>query len=68
MELELRKQLTGSYCSCYNITYSEIAIFVKNSGNIKTIQDLNNYMVCCKKCNLCCADIQKIIDFYRNQK
>jgi NAD(P)H-nitrite reductase large subunit len=68
MEPELRKKLIGTYCSCYNISYNEIAMFVKNSPHIKTLEELNNYFVCCKKCKICCPDIQNIIDFYRNPK
>ena len=65
MRDDLKAQLVGTYCSCFNIQYNEIALFVSNIKSINTIEDLNNYMVCCKQCKLCCPDIQKIIDYYK---
>ena len=67
MEDELAKQLVGTYCICFNITYSEISSVVKNIKSINSIQDLNRYMVCCQKCTLCCPDIEKIINFYKKK-
>lgn len=67
MERELEKQLVGSYCVCFNVTYKEIGLFIKNNKNIKSLEEIQHYFACCTKCKLCCNDIQKIIDFYKNQ-
>ena len=65
METELKKQLTGSYCVCFNISYKEISLLVRNIKTIKSLKDVQNYFACGSKCELCCPDIQKIVDFYR---
>ena len=65
MNDDLEKTLDGSFCPCFNVSYNEISILVLNMKNINTIEDLQRYILVCKRCNLCCNDIQKIIDFYR---
>lgn len=67
MEPELEKQLLGSYCVCFNVTYKEISLLIRNIKTIKSIEDINQYFACCTKCKLCCGDIEKIIDFYRKR-
>ena len=67
MDPDLEKTLQGSYCVCYNISYNEISIFVRNNKEIKTLEDVMRYFACCGKCQLCCPDVQKIVDFYNKK-
>ena len=64
MQIDLKTQLSGTFCACFNVTYSEIAMLIKNIKSIKSIEDLNKYIVVCKNCNLCCSDVKKIISYY----
>ena len=42
MQDDLKAQLVGTYCSCFNIQYNEIALFVSNIKSINTIEDLKS--------------------------
>ena len=60
MDPELEKQLVGSFCVCYNVSYNEIAILVKNL-KIKNMDELRRYVHICDRCSMCHEDIEKII-------
>ena len=65
MDTALKKQLVGTYCVCYNVSYSEVCSLVRNMKSINTIEHLQNYICCAKDCKLCQPDLQKIINYYR---
>lgn len=68
IDKDLKSNLIGSYCVCYNINYDEIADVVANTDNIKSLDDVQRYFVCGLKCKLCRPDIEKIIHYYRVTK
>jgi len=65
VDFELEKTLNGNYCPCFNISYNEISIIVRNNKNIQTLEDIKKHFKCCNSCGNCCFDIQKIVEFYR---
>jgi len=58
-------ELTGTHCSCNNISYKEIIHLVDKHEDIKTIEDLQQYCSCADRCETCKPDIQKIIEFFK---
>jgi len=58
-------ELTGTHCSCNNVSYKEIIHLVNKHEDIKSIESLQQYCSCVDRCELCKLDVQKIIDFFR---
>ena len=67
MDPALEKTLSDSYCYCFDVSFNEISIFLRNNPYVKTLQDVKKHLACCGGCQRCCPDVQKIVEFYRKE-